>query len=155
MRVQMQWSKNHLDNLLLLHTASFPEQCNNLLRFPALARQPLLLPPGVAPAAHQPFRPQADGRDASPLPILTFCWTREFATIKDYRVPTQGQCCRWEKVKDHILTHNCPLKARLTTSHATILSEIKLCRCQGQNRVIFAFWYEVTCSSLYQSLVLQ
>lgn len=155
MRVQMQWSKNHLDNLLLLHTASFPEQCNNLLRFPALARQPLLLPPGVAPAAHQPFRPQADGRDASPLPILTFCWTREFATIKDYRVPTQGQCCRWEKVKDHILTHNCPLKARLTTSHATILSEIKLCRCQRQNRVIFALWYEVTCSSLYQSLVLQ
>lgn len=155
MRVQMQWSKNHLDNLLLLHTASFPEQCNNLLRFPALARQPLLLPPGVAPAAHQPFRPQADGRDASPLPILTFCWTREFATIKDYRVPTQGQCCRWEKVKDHILTHNCPLKARLTTSHATNPKWNQIMQVPGTEQSYFCFLYEVTCSSLYQSLVLQ
>lgn len=53
-----------------------------------------------------------------------------------------------EKVKDHILMCNCPLKHCLTMSHETILSEIQLCTCEGQNTVIFIIWYEATCSSV-------
>lgn len=45
--------------------------------------------------------------------------------IRGYRVPTQGQCCNWEreKMRDHILTHNCHLETG--SPYLTKLSKVK------------------------------